>query len=316
MRTGRRGIALLLVVWLLALLAVISAEFVFSSRVQMAAERNSRDALQGYALAHAGYRAAIAALDGKLANLSRDEAGGLLLHYPGREEGVAARVDEVPLGEGTYSYRIEDEEGKINVNNPGLGRQTITDLLRECGMEIGADRDTAVDSLLDWRDANRNHRLNGAEEDYYRSLDPPYSCKDGPLDVPEELRLVRGITSRCFLGGEEGGRTLPGLRDLVTTLGESVVEVNPNTAPDAVLAVLRRERPPQPPRPPRISAHFSILASGRARAGAAERSIRAVVQRDAEGDKTRFQLLYWNDDPGPVTTEKGVASELLSGHQR
>jgi HlyD family secretion protein len=41
-----------------------------------------------------------------------------------------------------------------------------------------------------------------------------------------------------------------------------------------------------------------------------------VVQREAEGDKNRFQLLYWNDDPGPGVTEKGVASELLSGNQR
>lgn len=315
-RTGRRGIALLLVVWLLALLAVISAEFVFSSRVRMAAEQNTRDALQGYALAHAGYRAAVAALDAKVTNLSLDAAGGLLLHYPDREEGVPARAAEVPLGEGTYSYRIEDEEGKVNLNNPALGRPLVTELLRACGMELGADRDTAVDSLLDWRDANRNHRLNGAEEDYYQGLEPPYSCKDGPLDVPEELLLVRGITGRCFLGAEEEGRVVPGLRDLVTTLGEGVAGVNPNTAPEAVLAVIRQERPPQPPRPPRVSAHFSITAWGRARPGAPERTVRAVVQREAEGDKNRFQLLYWNDDPGPGVTEKGVASELLSGNQR
>ena len=204
------GIALLLVVWLLALLTVIAGEFMASGRVKAAAEHNKRDDLRGLALALAGYRAAVAALDDQDRRASSSTTDGrLLLHYSGRAEGVAAAADDVPLGDGTYSWRISDEDGLVNINK--AQRPVLENLLQQCGMEPGAERDTVIDSILDWRDANRDHRLNGAEEDYYRGLDPPYSCKDGPFDVVEELLLVRGVTPRLFAGGEVGrARRSPG----------------------------------------------------------------------------------------------------------
>ena len=51
--------------------------------------------------------------------------------------------------------------------------------------ESGVDMDEAAaiaDSIMDWRDSNDLHMLNGAEEDYYQDLDAPYSCKDGKFD--------------------------------------------------------------------------------------------------------------------------------------
>ena len=67
------GIALLLVVWLLALLTVIAGEFMASGRVKAAAEHNKRDDLRGLALALAGYRAAVAALDDRIEGLELDD---------------------------------------------------------------------------------------------------------------------------------------------------------------------------------------------------------------------------------------------------
>ena len=51
LRPRESGVALLLAVWLLALLAVVAGEFVFSTRVRAAAERNARDDLRARALA-------------------------------------------------------------------------------------------------------------------------------------------------------------------------------------------------------------------------------------------------------------------------
>ena len=152
----------------------------------------------------------------------------------------------MPLGDGTYSWRVGDEDGLVNINK--AQRPVLENLLRQCGMEPGADRDTVIDSILDWRDANRDHRLNGAEEDYYRALDPGYSSKDGPFDVVEELLLVRGVTPRLFAGGEEG-REAPGLRDLVSPRAPD--QPNAWTAPQAVLEACGLTRPCRRPVRPR-----------------------------------------------------------------
>jgi general secretion pathway protein K len=288
--SGRReaGIALLLVVWLLALLTVIGGEFMASGRVRAVAERNRRDDLRALALAMAGYRAAVAALDDRINGHSLTADGQLLLHYQGEAEGVPATAADVPLGDGTYSWRISDEDGLVDINQ--APRAVLANLLQKCGLEAGAERDTIIDSILDWRDSGREHRLNGAEEDYYRSLDPPYSSKDGDLDVVEELLLVRGMTPEIFTVGEVEGLTRPGLRSLVTAYSSGTF--NAGTAPQAVLEALGTARP-QRPTPPSLS--YAIVATGRPGGGAPARSLKAVVSRDAQAGRRTFSLVYWND---------------------
>ncbi len=288
---SQTGIALLTVVWLLALFTVIAGEYMVSGRVRAASEHNKQNDLRGLALALAGYRAAVAALDDRIDGLELDGEGRLLLRYRGLADGVAAAADDVPLGAGTYSWRVGDEDGLVNLNK--VQRPVLGQLLQQCGMEAGADRDTVIDSILDWRDANRDHRLNGAEEDYYRGLDPPYSSKDGPFDVAEELLLVRGVTPRLFAGATVDGKTLPGLRDLVSPRAPDLPNVW--TAPQAVLDASGLSRPLPPARSTNVSRHFVIVATGKPAGGGPSRSLRAVVVREDAGDSRSFTLVYWND---------------------
>lgn len=286
----QRGLALLLAIWLLTLLAVVASEFVASGRVKAAAESNKRDDLRGLALAQAGYRAALQALDGVTA-LAVDAEDRLLLTYQDSADEVPAVEDDVPLGDGVYSWRISDEAGLVNLNSVQQ-RDVLARLLQQCGLEAGADRDTIIDSVFDWRDPNRDHRLNGAEEDYYRALDPPYSCKDGPFDVVEELLLVRGVTPELFFSKVEDGKRLPGLRDLVTT--QPVGQSNPGTAPQAVVEALGLTRPPQAT-PASPTGFFRITATGKPAGGAPARQLQAIVQRTDADDRHPFTLVYWND---------------------
>jgi general secretion pathway protein K len=293
-RGGRRqtGMALLLVVWLLALLAAIAAEFMSSARVRAFAERNKRDDLEGLALALAGLRSAEAFLDDdKITGLSLDADGQLQVHRKGVTDPVPASAKNVPLGDGAYSWRIGDEDGLVNINRATPAQ--LASLLQQCGMGPGSERDTVIDSILDWRDPKGPHHLNGAEEDYYRSLDPPYSCKDGPFDVVEELLLVRGVTPQLFSGGEVDGKKVPGLRDLVTTYSPENMKPNPSTAPKAVLDALSLQRPAQPLP---ASVDYAIIATGKPAGNAPSRSLRAVVQREAGASGGfDFTLVYYND---------------------
>jgi general secretion pathway protein K len=295
---GQRGIALLLVVWLLALLAVIAGEFMASGRVKYAAEANKRDDLRALALALAGYRQALAALDEDVTGLALDEDEALLLISAAAPEGVKAAAGGVALADGSFSWSIRSEDGLVNLNTEN-SRSVLGGVLKACGMGPGAERDTVIDSIADWRDTNREHQLNGAEEDYYRSLPEPYSCKDGPFDVVEELLLVRGVTPELFWGRTEAGTRRPGLRDLLSPYAEQFIV---GTAPEAVREAMGgREGPPA--KPPQ-STNFEILASGSPSGGAPPRRLRAVVRRVDKDGSREFTLLYWNDSYFPPVSER------------
>jgi type II secretory pathway component PulK len=137
------------------------------------------------------------------------------------------------LGEGKYTVKITDEDGKLPVNQATEDQwQRLFHLL---GVEQ-SDADVIADSILDWIDGNDLHRLNGAESDYYESLSPPYRAKNGPLDRIEELLLVRGVTPEIFRGqaaGDQPETAVPGLPEVLTA--NPTGRVNVNTAGPIVL---------------------------------------------------------------------------------
>ena len=107
----------------------------------------------------------------------------------------------------------------------------------ETAQVLGLDksaRDVVVDSLQDWRDANEEHRLNGAEsDDYYLKLPVPYRAKNTDLDSVNELLQIRGVTPALFHGADDH----PGLADLVT-VKTLAPQINLNTAGPLVLRAL------------------------------------------------------------------------------
>lgn len=90
--------------------------------------------------------------------------------------------------------RIYDHAGKINLNNMRGGEMR---LLIEKRLGPDADRrqvDELVTAWGDWTDLNDQPGINGAEKDYYASLDTPYAPRNNSeLDSVEELRLIRGF---------------------------------------------------------------------------------------------------------------------------
>lgn len=81
-----------------------------------------------------------------------------------------------------------------------------------------------VDALVDWMDRDDNESNYGAESSYYRALNPPYECRNGPVDTIDELLLVKGITAELLYGDGEK----KGLADFITVCG-SGTRMNINT---------------------------------------------------------------------------------------
>jgi general secretion pathway protein K len=239
-----KGIALIMVLWVIAVLSVIVLEFCFAMRTELNMTKNYKEELQLYAMAEGGGQRAIAEL--------------IYKHDPGvRQMRKTFKSEEIPedkkewvtdgrpyplsFDQGTCEIKIMSEAGKVNINlvSETMLRKIITNL----GLE-GEVRDIVVDSILDWRDPDDFYRVNGAENDYYQSLREAYHCKNGNLDSIEELLLVRGVTPDLFYGkkgvkkGEEELKVSQiGLKDIfsIYSLGE---QVDINSATPLVLSVV------------------------------------------------------------------------------
>ena len=90
-----------------------------------------------------------------------------------------------------YRFGLADEAGKINVNallqlDNGKGDAGYTIL-----MDLPNMTEDVANAILDWISPSDTPRTDGAKDDYYSSLTPPYHCKNGPLDSLEELLLVQ-----------------------------------------------------------------------------------------------------------------------------
>lgn len=229
--SGERGFALLAVMLVLALLGVVAAEFAYSMRLEAAMIRSYKEDVVGLHLAEAAVQQAIREIltGAPLVALTGEDALLTFFRSPTQPLPRLARSD-VRLGPGQFAYRITDEEGRLNLNTSPPDR--VDRLLASLGLDKEV-RDTINDSLQDWKDANEEHRLNGAEsEDTYLRLSMPYRARNGLLDEVAELLQIKGVTPSLYFGS--AGR--PGLAELVTVRGGG--QVNINTAPEPVLKAL------------------------------------------------------------------------------
>ena len=248
-----RGFALLAVFWIALLLSLLALNYATTARLNAEAARNRRLSLKRNYLFEAAfargyqeflkYRANRALLRKKE---EYEELTGqpLKLWYP-RAEPWNCQIDGVGI-----EIKLVGEAGKFRID--GLPIATLRSLVEACGVTRESQRDTVVDSLLDWIDGDSLHRLNGAESDYYKEQGLDYSCKNRPIDVVNELLLIRGVTPELFTGN--GGR--PGLVDFLSPYGSparlDINSCNPaafklvKDLPDDVIAgiVARRKEGP------------------------------------------------------------------------
>jgi general secretion pathway protein K len=194
---NQRGAALLIVLWIFIFLLVVAFDFSASVREEAAAAHRYNDETQGYYLALAGFQRGVYELLQQ--STDRDALGGA----EKRADIFDGRWREEALSGGGFRVRWLDEAGKININRADEG--TLRRVFTNLGVEEPG-RTILVDSIMDWRDPDNLHRVNGAENEYYRSLTPPYTARNGPFDTVEDLLWVRGVTSEIFYGYDGGGQ--------------------------------------------------------------------------------------------------------------
>jgi general secretion pathway protein K len=211
-RINDKGIALVLILWVLALLSVIAGEFSYAMRTEVNITRNFKEESEAYYLALAGLNRAIGELvrnqvAPQKKKLLEDEAKREKHEDETSSDGdtqeparwrINVSIPPVPFGGGAFSVRIGNEAGKVNINQ---ANEAFLKMMLDAFDLDDQQKSIIVDSILDWRDEDDLHRTNGAENDFYQSLPSPYDCKNAPFDSVEELLLVRGVTPEIYYGG-------------------------------------------------------------------------------------------------------------------
>jgi len=319
-RRDERGFALLAVILVLALLSVVVTEFAFSVRLETSMVRAYRDGILGRNLAEAGVQQAIREIltDSNVQGL---DDGGQVVFYtlpPGGTEAQrlpSLTREHVPLGAGEFSYRILDEESRLNINSGQTARTQR--LLQAMGIDKN-ERDTITDSIEDWRDANDTARPAGAESEDYLKLPVPYRARNANIQDIAELLQIKGITPEIYHGTAER----PGLASIVTAWGPSTLNLNTASAPalaamgfsDAEISAVMQSRKSAPyaavpsqfggRRMTTASTTFRIEADGLV-AGEPRARIVAIVQKSTStGSGNTATILSWRrDSPHPTPKE-------------
>lgn len=167
---------------------------------------------------------------------------------------AANDLGAIPISDiGWAIGKVSDEEGKFNVldlvnqdgesdENTDMAALRLEDLLQILGLDESRAVEI-VDSLIDWMDFDDSTTGSGAEDIYYSSLVPSYSCANTAPNSVEDLALIKGI-GRVLLFEGEGD--VPPLSDYITVhgkkkAGDKFRRININTAPLEVIEALSPE---------------------------------------------------------------------------
>jgi type II secretory pathway component PulK len=313
----RRGVVLVAVLVVTAMLALIAAGVLFRLRAEVAASAAQERGEQAYEAALAGVEFAVAVLKSAPADMALwDDNPEIFLNQFVADDGANrwyfTVYADAPPEQDVPRYGVTDEAGKLNVN---VAPEEALAALEPLTTEL-------LDCLLDYRDADSETRSEGAEQDYYDGLPQPYVIPNGPLSTLEELLVIKGFTGAVVCGedanlngildpneddGDESfppddrdGRLDHGLRGLLTVYGSE-----PNV--DA------RGRP-------RVDLNGDLPRN----LGLPEDTLRFIAVYKAEGNRfthpsqlleMRYEAKQDHQDMGNIrrgqTVESGVASEQL-----
>ncbi len=228
------GFVLILVLGTVILMSALLLTFSRKSRTGLAVADGFRQSQQALNCARAGVHLAIATIR-DTNDLSADPSF----------DKLRSGKEEFTVGDGNCSLTITEESGRLNVNtfkdkNGQIDRKRVDRMLKLIDLvnrQLPQDQRLGYGlaaAIIDWTDADDEVtqlpfvkvQSLGAESTYYRTLNPPYPCKNGPIDVIDELLQIKGMTPQA----------LESLRELLTTRGDG--RININAAPALVIECL------------------------------------------------------------------------------
>jgi len=189
-----RGVALIIVLFLSALLTLLMYTFLREMHVEYSLATSGGREAQARHLAWSAVEKASVMLAAETTPVAAPSTKWLNDPDEWYEvelgEGVFSMIRMTPEADSKLQYGIMDEASKLNLNT----------IPRDAILKLPKATEEIADSIIDWRDPDENAGASGAENSYYQSLPRPYKCKNGPFTTVEELLLVKGMTPEILYG--------------------------------------------------------------------------------------------------------------------
>ena len=179
--TGMRGAALLLVLWLVALLTALVGAYALTARMEALQGRVGSRGTIVQEIARAGMEYALV----RVADRNPET------HWQPNGRAYAWRFDGHDV-----QVRIIDETGKVDLNQADV--PLLSRLMQVLGEPPDAS-DALAAAIVDWRDADDlSQPVGGAEDGDYAAAGRPYGAKDAPFETIAELEQVLGMTPDLY----------------------------------------------------------------------------------------------------------------------
>ncbi len=193
-RRTRRGTVVMVVLWAVAIAALVTAAVQMTSFRQASLGRESHERIAARWAARSGIEHTLAVMrlhteepePGDAFALARD------MEYVALGDTLSASWDILHNARDNQWYGPMDEHSKMNVNNTNFAHLM---LLENMWLDI-------ADAIMEW--VNPEYEPTGLSvgRQYYRSLRPPYEPRMGPMHNIAELELVAGVWPK-YLRGED-----------------------------------------------------------------------------------------------------------------
>lgn len=233
------GVAIITAILVIALGTVSIVSITANQQLDMQRERNEGLIQQARAFGVSGERFASALLFRDIQNELRGNSDSL-------DDDWAQTIPPVPIDNASIEGCVVDMQGRFNLNNlvdlegnvlPAYSVQ-FRRLLQELNIEA-----SKADAVIDWIDPDINFTApEGAEDDFYTSLEIGYRTANAPFVSVSELQLVKGFSSTVEQEAEDYLLLLPHIAALPVESGPTPVNVN--TATPEVLASFSDEVKP------------------------------------------------------------------------
>lgn len=194
MNPSRPGFATFLVLWAIALAAIILTSLQAVSFRQAASGRLAVARTRAYWAARGAIEAQIAALT---ANTLDPDAGSALTINADLAAAAHGSVFQA-----TYDVEHGDNPNVVDGALDAHAKLNINIMSKESLLLLPDMDDATADAITDWIDDDDEPEEYGAEEGQYASLKYPYRPRNAPMRSIRELELVIGVQPE-FVRGED-----------------------------------------------------------------------------------------------------------------